>query len=183
MGQQVSAYDPATGKTKTETITRVFLNHDTDRLDVTLATQTPVAAPASATTASPAQAGHGRRAFGSASTTMMATATTATATQTEVVHTTANHPWLTADHGWLVAGNLHVGEPVRLLDGATAWVVALHTLAAVLCPSYLLSPMPQRYLIPRGGSSPRLGQLVPLRRVPRRAPPLPHAPRLRDARA
>ena len=50
---------------------------------------------------------------------------------TEVIHTTANHPWLSADHGWLLAGDLHVGEPVRLLDGGTATVVALRTLPGV----------------------------------------------------
>ena len=50
---------------------------------------------------------------------------------TEVIHTTANHPWLSADHGWLLAGALHVGEPVRLLDGGTATVVALRTLPGV----------------------------------------------------
>jgi hypothetical protein len=37
VGQQVSAYDPTTGKRTTQTIARVFLNHDSDRLDVTLA--------------------------------------------------------------------------------------------------------------------------------------------------
>ncbi len=54
-----------------------------------------------------------------------------TTTATEVIATTANHPWLTADRGWLEAGQLHLGEPVRLLDGATATVVALHTLPGV----------------------------------------------------
>jgi hypothetical protein len=44
---------------------------------------------------------------------------------TEVIHTTASHPWLSGDHGWVRAGTLHVGEPVRLLDGATATVVGL----------------------------------------------------------
>ncbi len=44
-------------------------------------------------------------------------------------NTTVSHPWLTADRGWKRAGTLHVGEPVRLLDGAT--VVALHLLPGV----------------------------------------------------
>lgn len=50
---------------------------------------------------------------------------------TEVIHTTASHPWLTADRGWARAGTLHVGEPVQLLNGATATVVALQTLPGV----------------------------------------------------
>jgi hypothetical protein len=124
VGQQVSAYDPTTGKTKTETITRVFLNHDTDRLDVTLAYHT--ASHAAGQTASPTSAtGHGRQA---PATTRDAMATEASAAQTEVIHTTASHPWLTTDRGWARAGTLHVGEAVQLLDGETATVVALQAL-------------------------------------------------------
>ncbi len=37
VGDHVLAYDPATGKMTTQTIVRVYLNHDHDRLDVTLA--------------------------------------------------------------------------------------------------------------------------------------------------
>ena len=37
MGDHVTSYDPTTGKATTQTITHVFVNHDTDRLDVTLA--------------------------------------------------------------------------------------------------------------------------------------------------
>ncbi|HEX8730002.1 MAG TPA: hypothetical protein VF739_15330 [Ktedonobacterales bacterium] len=53
------------------------------------------------------------------------------ASNEETIHTTANHPWLSADRGWVVAGQLHDGEPVRLLNGATATVVGLHALAGV----------------------------------------------------
>jgi hypothetical protein len=49
----------------------------------------------------------------------------------EVIHTTASHPWLTAHAGWQRAGQLYLGEPVRLLDGATAVVVALHAVPGV----------------------------------------------------
>ncbi len=59
-----------------------------------------------------------------------AAAATTTVTPPETT-TTTNHPWLSADHGWLVAGDLHLGEPVRLLDGATATVVALQALPGV----------------------------------------------------
>ncbi len=78
----------------------------------------------------PAHAGHGRQAPLQAVATLTRTVSTPTA-RDEVIHTTANHPWLTADHGWLVAGHLQVGEPVRLLDGATARVVMLQTLPGV----------------------------------------------------
>lgn len=61
-----------------------------------------------------------------ASTTRATESTNPNAPATQVIHTTPNHPWLSADHGWLLAGDLHLGEPVRLLDGGTAMVVALH---------------------------------------------------------
>jgi hypothetical protein len=38
---------------------------------------------------------------------------------------------VTADHGWLLAGDLRVGEAVRLLDGGSATVVALSGLLGV----------------------------------------------------
>lgn len=120
MGQQVEAYDPATGKTKAQTITRVYLNHDSDRLDVTLATQQPAAQEAQASEAHASSNAHQRQAP------RQRNEQAAEAQQTtDGVHTTANHPWLSADRGWVVAGSLRVGEPVRLLDGATARVVEL----------------------------------------------------------
>lgn len=36
MGDQVTAYDPATGKSSTQTVQHVWVNHDNDLLDVTL---------------------------------------------------------------------------------------------------------------------------------------------------
>ena len=131
VGDHVTSYDPTTGKATTQTITHVFVDHDTDRLDVTLALPVSSSATASATAAQDATAAreqralvmsHGRR--GPPDTT--ATASAATATPDETIHTTANHPWLTADRGWVVAGQLHAGEPVRLLAGGTATVVGLH---------------------------------------------------------
>jgi hypothetical protein len=129
VGDHVTAYDPATGKQTTQTVERVFLNHDTDRLDVTLTYLTPAPAGASAD-----MAGHGRVARAGQRRQVAGTTTTTpatTATHEEVIHTTASHPWLTADAGWQRAGRLHLGEPVRLLDGATATVVALRTLPGV----------------------------------------------------
>ena len=37
VGEHVTSYDPTTGKATTQTITHVFVNQDSDRLDVTLA--------------------------------------------------------------------------------------------------------------------------------------------------
>lgn len=45
----------------------------------------------------------------------------------ETVHTTQKHPWLTA-RGWITAGQLHLGDQVRQLDGTTATVVALNVI-------------------------------------------------------
>ena len=123
VGDHVTAYDPATSKPTTQTVERVFINHDTDRLDVTLA-DAPAGTAAAPAGRTATQAGP-RRA-------LPATTTPVSATEpNEVIHTTASHPWLTADRGWLRAGMLRIGEPVRLLDGATATVVALHTLPGV----------------------------------------------------
>jgi hypothetical protein len=126
VGDHVTAYDPTTGKQTTQTVERVFLNHDHDRLDVTLASQTSAIAAAASVVAARnagrvARAGQGRP---------VATATRQT-TRDEVIHTTSSHPWLTVDEGWLRAGQLHLGEPVRLLDGATATVVALRVVPGV----------------------------------------------------
>ncbi len=38
VGDTVTAYDPTSGKTSTQTVQHVFLNHDTDLLDVAVAT-------------------------------------------------------------------------------------------------------------------------------------------------
>ncbi|HKS69502.1 MAG TPA: RHS repeat-associated core domain-containing protein, partial [Ktedonobacterales bacterium] len=122
VGQQVTAYDPTTGKQTTQTIERVFIHHDTDRLDVTLA----YTSAHSATPSQDAQDATNRPSSGHRRS--MPAKDVAPAGQTEVIHTTASHPWLTADHGWARAGTLHVGEAVRLLNGATATVVTLHSL-------------------------------------------------------
>jgi len=40
IGDQVTAYDPSSGKTSAQTVQQVYVNHDTDLLDVTLAPDT-----------------------------------------------------------------------------------------------------------------------------------------------
>lgn len=99
VGDSVQAYDPATGKASVQTVQRTFVNHDTDRLDVTLRTTAPKSVNGKpAASAAPSE---------------------------ETVHTTANHPWLSADRGWVVAGELRVGERVVRADGTTAIVEQL----------------------------------------------------------
>ncbi len=121
VGDQVEAYDPATGKASAQTVQRTSIHHDTGLLDVTLrvttranTTTTAKAAPSENTTAATTKATADPGTVG----------VTATSASNETVHTTANHPWLSADHGWVLAGQLKLGEPVRLLDGRTAIVVA-----------------------------------------------------------
>ena len=117
-GDQVTAYDPASKHTSTQTVQQVFINHDTDLLDVTLSTPTPSAKPEAAPTKSKQQdaevASHGSHAPPSTH---------------ETIHTTQKHPWLTTDNGWVKAGDLHVGEQVQRLDGSTATITALKVVA------------------------------------------------------
>ena len=144
VGEHVTSYDPTTGKATTQTITHVYINQDTDRLDVMLAVPATSDATPTATAAQDAATvreqrtltlSHGRRgppdATTAASTAASVATSAASAATDAAIHTTANHPWLTADRGWVVAGQLHVGEPVRLLNGGTATVVGLHAIAGV----------------------------------------------------
>jgi hypothetical protein len=103
VGDQVIAYDPETGKATTQTVQRVFLNHDTDLLNVTLRA---VSKPAKHATTSPGVdpaykqriavvASHGSQAPPSSAATAKAEATPSTVAAQpgeETIHTTANHP-------------------------------------------------------------------------------------------
>ncbi len=94
---KVTAYDPSSGKTATQTVQHVFLNHDTDLLDVTLAsTDTSGQHMAASNATRKAQqvmvVSHGLRAPPSE--------VNGSATTRETVHTTDIHPWLTSDRGW-----------------------------------------------------------------------------------
>lgn len=120
MGDQVTAYDPATGKASVQTVQQTYINHDTNLLAVTLRTMSPASASQGTTTGATKQqdaaiAAHGAQA---------PPATTAAPTRhDETIQTTTNHPWLTVDHGWILASFLHVGEPVQRVDGSMAIVV------------------------------------------------------------
>ncbi len=110
VGDQVTAYDPSTGKSSTQTVQHVWLNHDTDLLDVTLH-----------------EDGHGTQASSSDKTQQVATKAHGSQAppSDETIHTTQKHPWLTTDRGWVPAGELRVGEQVVELGGRTATIAAL----------------------------------------------------------
>jgi RHS repeat-associated protein len=110
VGDQVTAYDPITGKPSAQTVQHVWINHDHDLLDVTLRVDAPPSQDASLDKAQRvAVKAHGSQA----------------PPTDEIIHTTANHPWLTTDRGWVLAGELRLGEHVVRLDGTTATVTAL----------------------------------------------------------
>jgi RHS repeat-associated protein len=112
VGDQVTAYDPATGKPSTQTVQHVWINHDNDLLDVTLHQDgQPAQTDAPSKTQQVATKAHGSQAPPSA----------------ETIHTTERHPWLTVDRGWVRAGDLHLGEHVVELGGRTATITALRT--------------------------------------------------------
>src|SRR5260221_10609412 len=105
-----TAYDPGTGKSSTQAVQHVWLNHDTDLLDVTLH-----------------EDGHGTQASSSDKTQQVATKAHGSQAppSDETIHTTQKHPWLTTDRGWVPAGELRVGEQVVELGGRTATIAAL----------------------------------------------------------
>jgi hypothetical protein len=99
-GDTVLAYDTTTKQLTAQMVERVFVNYDSDLVDITLERTEKTTENSS------------DRAAGAA--TRMKT--------TETIHTTANHPWLTADRGWIEAGALQVDEPVQLANGSVALV-------------------------------------------------------------
>jgi RHS repeat-associated protein len=111
VGEHVQAYDPVTKKVSTQTVQQVFINHDTDLIDITLQVNTP-SAPGKVQHV--AVKSHGSQA--------------PPQTVLETVHTTQKHPWLTT-RGWITAGQLHLGNEVQLLDGQTATVIGLKVVA------------------------------------------------------
>ena len=139
VGDNVTAYDPSTGKTSTQTVQRTFINHDTDLVDVTLQPdQTKSAAATAASTAAAKRyhdalvAAHGAHASPAKQATAASmTAPLASSPADETVDTTLSHPWLTADRGWETVANLHVGEQVREAAGGTATVEAITTVPGV----------------------------------------------------
>jgi RHS repeat-associated protein len=114
VGDLVQAFNPVTKTQSTQTVQNVFINHDTDLIDVTLALK-PIAKASKDVVIGKKQqdvavASHGSHA--------------PPVSSKETIHTTQKHPWLTTK-GWITAGNLRLGDQVLRLDGETAMVVAL----------------------------------------------------------
>ncbi|GCE13576.1 RHS repeat-associated core domain-containing protein [Tengunoibacter tsumagoiensis] len=117
-GDKVTAYDPATKQPSTQKVQQVFLNHDNDLIDVTLSA-TDQAPNAKETEPNTKQQDAEVKSHGSLAPPSAAA---------ETVHTTQKHPWFTA-RGWVNAGDLKVGDQVQQLDGRTATITELHTVA------------------------------------------------------
>lgn len=138
VGDQVQAYDSQTHQQSTQTVEQVWINNDTDLLDVTL--QVVTTPKGQSTQQQESQQDSSSKSIASEGTptkqaNMQQSLTdsgkspenaSSDVTQEEMIQTTANHPWLTTDHGWMPAGNLRIGEPVVRADGKLAVVVAVH---------------------------------------------------------
>jgi len=109
VGDQVEAYDPTTGISKAEPIQHVFINHDTNLVDVTLANDKPTTPAMQQKQQQTATAAHDSQAPPSS----------------ETIHTTTEHPFLTNDRGFVDAVKLVSGEHVTKLDGSLGVVVAV----------------------------------------------------------
>jgi len=113
VGDQVLAYDPQTKQTTIQTVQHVFINHDTDLVDVKLRTENTTPAPDGAKPQAAANGQHQDRA-------PPQTAGQDQAAQPleETVHTTAKHPFLTVEQGWVQAGQLQPGFHILRADGS-----------------------------------------------------------------
>ncbi len=135
IGDTVLAYHPTTDKSEPEPVQHVWLNHDTDLVDVRVvpagATATAVAASTATATVTETHPGHGLLAGDDANSAAhlvtsqpSTSSSSSTATAGETLHTTANHPWLTVDRGWVPAGAFQPGEPLVTLTGGSSGTVA-----------------------------------------------------------
>jgi len=97
VGERVLAYNPKTGKMEQEPILHVWINHDSDLVDLTITTTM--------------KGEHGK---------------SATKTS-EVVHTNQKHPFFTLEHGFLPVGQITLGMHLLRADGrvgvVTGWKV------------------------------------------------------------
>jgi hypothetical protein len=129
VGDHVLAYDPTSGTTSTQTVPHVWINHDTDLLDVTLHTADGKQAVAGASDAKKRAVtlrAHGLRAPPDD---QVDRAQGSTVHADETIHTTDNHPWLTTDRGWVLAGELHSGE--QIVHEGGAWQAGINRLVSV----------------------------------------------------
>ncbi len=97
VGDKVLAYNPKTHKMEQEPILHVWINHDTDLVDLTLTTTTAT--------------GHGK----------------AATKMSETIHTNKEHPFLTKEKGFLPVSQIKLGMHVLRADGTygvvTGWKV------------------------------------------------------------
>jgi len=92
VGEQVWAYNPKTHAMELQAIVQVWLNHDNDLVDLTLAVQTRVQY------------------------------STLTPRISEVIHTNKKHPFLTVEQGFLPVAQITVGMHVERADGSVGVV-------------------------------------------------------------
>ena len=118
VGSIVLAVDGRSGKVKAEPVLHVFINHDTNLLDVTLANVTVSSATVNAAQVTTKQQGAALASHGSQA-----------PPATETLHTTTEHPFLTKELGWVNAQDLTPGEHVRHLDGTWGVVIGTHVVA------------------------------------------------------
>jgi RHS repeat-associated protein len=94
-GEKVLAYNPKTRQMELQPILHVWINHDTDLVDLTLTTRTHAPHSSVVTTTS------------------------------EVIHTNKKHPFLTIEHGFLSVGQITLGMHILRADGqvgvVTGW--------------------------------------------------------------
>jgi len=97
VGERVLAYNPKTGKMEQEPILHVWINHDTDLVNLTITTMM--------------QGQQGK----------------ASTKTSEVVHTNQKHPFLTIEQGFLPVGKIKLGMHLLRADGhvgvVTGWKV------------------------------------------------------------
>src|SRR6266516_1321565 len=103
VGERVLAYNPKTGKMEQEPILHVWINHDSDLVDLTVTTTT--------------KGEHGKPA----------------PRTSEVVHTNQKHPFFTMERGFLPVGQVKLGMHILRADGrvgvVTGWKVVSGTRA------------------------------------------------------
>jgi RHS repeat-associated protein len=120
VGDQVLAYDPQTHQTTTQTVQHLFINHDTDLVDVKLRTETSTTAPDGA---KPKPAANGQ--VQSRAPPQGSPSNQQAPSLEETLHTTAKHPFLTREQGWVQAGQLQPGMHVIRADGRIGVVEAV----------------------------------------------------------
>ena len=94
-GERVWAYNPKKHKMELEPIVHVWINHDHDLVDVTIASTIP---------AKNGKASH---------------------KSSEVIHTNQKHPFLTVEQGFVPVSQLHVGMHVIQAAGSTGTITRL----------------------------------------------------------